>query len=420
MGILVVGLNHKTAPVEIREKLAFNDQTVPRALIELRNCMPGVETVILSTCNRVEIYAAASDAEERFDDISRFLADFHELNPDDFLPHLYRYTDRDAVRHLFSVSCSLDSMVVGEAEVLGQVKRAYMFALEEGVTGKVLNNLFQRAFGVAKNVRTSSSIGERKISVASVAVEFALKIFSDFSDKTVMIIGAGEMGELTLKHMVERGISALIVANRTYEKAVELADQYDGMAIKYESFAENMHRADVVICTSGAPHYILHPKQFPPLLRARRNRPMLLIDIAVPRDIHPDVENIDNVYLYNIDDLQRVVNENIEFREKELEQCSSLIETETDNFMGWLRTLDVDSMIVQFREALHDVRRDELTRALNKLPELGESEKQEIEYLTERIVNKILNQPTQFLKKEASRGAGYRYIDALKDLFGLK
>jgi glutamyl-tRNA reductase len=311
-------------------------------------------------------------------------------------------------------------MVVGEAEVLGQVKKAYMFSVEEGMTGKVLNNLFQRAFGVAKNVRTCSAIGERKVSVASIAVEFAQKVFSDFSDKTVMVIGAGEMAELTLKNMVDKGVRSVIVANRTYEKAVELARQYDGMAIKFESFEENMPRADVIISTSGAPHYIIFPKHFPHVLRARRNKPMLLIDIAVPRDIHPDVQDVENVYLYNIDDLQKIVNENISFREKELENCSALVEKEVDAFMEWMRTLDVNEVIIEFRDALHEIRQAELARSLNKLSGMNERDKQEVEYLTERIVNKILNEPTQALKNEACHGAGYKYVDALRALFRLK
>ncbi len=420
MNILTIGLNHKTAPVEVREKLAFSDQTMPRALIEFRERIPDVESAIISTCNRVEIYAAADEVEKRSDDITRFLSSFHRTDTDSFAPHLYHHLDRDAVRHLFTVACSLDSMVVGEAEVLGQVKKAYMFALEEGVTGKVLNNLFQRAFSVAKKVRTSSSIGTQKVSVASVAVEFAQKIFSDFSDKTVMIIGAGEMGELTSKHMVEKGISAVVVANRTYEKAAKLAYEYDGMAIKYESFVDSMHQADIIISTSGAPHHIIFPKHMPKVLRARRNKPLLLIDIAVPRDIHPDVEHIENVYLYNVDDLQKIVNENISFREKELEYCASIIDAETDDFMAWLRTLDVGDVIREFREELHKIRKSELERSLNKMAGLNEENKREIDYLTERIVNKILNQPMQVLKKESSQGAGFRYIEALKNLFGLK
>ncbi|MBI4832198.1 MAG: glutamyl-tRNA reductase [Candidatus Lindowbacteria bacterium] len=383
MGILVVGLNHKTAPVEVREKIA------------------------------------APEIEKRSGDIARFLSEFHQVETAKFASHLYHYYNRDAVRHLFTVGCSLDSMVVGEAEVLGQAKRAYMFALEEGVTGKVLNSLFQRAFGVAKNVRASSAIGERKVSIASVAVEFGQKIFSDFSDKTVMIIGAGEMGELTLKHLVDKGVNAVIVANRTYEKAVELARQYEGMAISFDAFVDNMHRADVVISTSGAPHYIIFPKHLPPVLRARRNKPILLIDIAVPRDIHPDVEDIDNVYLYNIDDLQKVVDENLSFREKELEHCSTIIEAETDKLMAYFETLDVAIVIKDFHEALHTIRKSELARSLNKMPNLNEKDKQEIEYLTERIVNKILNEPTQTLRKEAWQGTEYKYIEALKKLFGL-
>ncbi len=420
MDILVVGLNHKTAPVDIRETLAFDDQSVPRALIEFRERMPGAEVVILSTCNRVELYIASSEAEKLSDEVTRFLADFHSLNAESFAPHLYHHYDKDAVRHLFTVCSSLDSLVVGEAEILGQAKKAYMLALEEGVSGKALNALFQRAFGTAKNVRSKSSIGSGRVSIASVAVEFAQKIFTDFSDKTVMIIGAGEMGELTLKHMVESGISAVIVANRTYEKAVALADQYDGMAIKYESFTDSMHQADVIISTSGAPHYIIHPKDLPPVLKARRNRPMLLIDIAVPRDIHPDIDNVENAYLYNIDDLDRVVSENIGFREKELEHCAAIVDAETEEFTAWLRTLDRGSVIKGFHESLHEVRKAELVRSLNKMPDLDESSRREIEYLTERIVNKILNRPTQALKEEASRSDGYRLVDAIKQLFDLK
>ncbi len=420
MDILVVGLNHKTAPVEIRETLAFGERALPRALIDLKERVPGAELVILSTCNRVEIYLASARAEKLSDDVTRFLAEFHSLDPDSFVPHLYHYTNRDAVRHLFNVSCSLDSLVVGEAEILGQVKKAYMFSLEEGTSRKALNEMFQRAFGVAKKVRSSGSIGAGRVSIASVAVEFAQKIFSDFSDKTVMIIGAGEMGELALKHIVQSGISAVIVANRTYEKAVRLADEHDGMAIRYESFVDNMHNADVIITTSGAPHYIIHPKHMPQVLKARRNRPILLIDIAVPRDVHPDVDQIENAYLYNIDDLEKVVAENIAFREKELEQCAGMVEAETDNFMAWLKTHDLGDVIKGFRESLHEIRKAELARSLNKLSDLSESDRREIEYLTERIVNKILNRPTQALKEEASRGAGYRSVDAIKSLFGLK
>ncbi len=419
MNILVIGLNHKTAPIEVREKIAFHDKTLPRALLDLRDRIPDTELVILSTCNRVEIYLAASEMEDHMDAVVSFLSDFHAISRDAFLPHLYHHSDQDAVRHLFTVSCSLDSMVVGEAEILGQVKRAYMFSFEEGVSGKVLNNLFQKAFAVAKNVRTSSSIGARKVSVASVAVEFAQKIFKDFSDKTVMIIGTGEMGELTLEHMVGRGINSVMVANRTYEKAVALAGRYEGMAVKFETLTDNMHRADIIISTSGAPHYVIHAEHMPRVLKARRNKPVLLIDIAVPRDVHPDVEKIENVYLYNIDDLQNVVNENISFREKELEQCSAIIETETDDFTAWLNTLDIGDVISDFHRALHEIRKAELDRSLNKLPNLNGSDKEEIEYLTERIVNKILNQPTQVLKDEATRKAGYRYIEALKNLFGL-
>lgn len=420
MNILVVGLNHKTAPVDIRETLAFDDQSVPRALMEFRERVPHAEVVILSTCNRVEMYVASPETERLSDDITRFLADFHNLDPDSFVPHLYSHYDRDAVRHLFTVCSSLDSLVVGEAEILGQAKKAYMFALEEGVSGKVLNTLFQRAFRAAKNVRSGSSIGAGRVSIASVAVEFAQKIFTDFSDKTVMIIGAGEMGELTLKHMVESGISAVIVANRTYEKAVRLADENDGMAIKFEAFIDNMQRADVIISTSGAPHYIIHPRHLPPVLKARRNRPILLIDIAVPRDIHPDVDKIENAYLYNIDDLEKVVSENIDFREKELEVCAAIVDEEADEFTAWLRTLDTGSVIKGFREALHELRKVELSRSLNKMPDLDEDSRREIEYLTERIVNKILNQPTQALKEEASRSGGYKLVDAIKQLFDLK
>jgi len=419
MSVSVVGLSHKTAPVEVRERISFGDGVVPRALLEFRDKFPTVESLLLSTCNRVEIYTSSADEQMGPSPIAEFIGAFHNVPRDLFEPYLYHHEGRTAVRHLFFVTCGLDAMVVGEAEILGQVKRAYTVALDEGCTGKVLNSLFQKAFNVAKRLRSETRIGQKKVSVASVAADFAQRIFTDLSDKTVMIIGAGETAELTLHALSRNGAKTVIVANRTYGRAVELAESCGGRAVQFESCTEEMHRADIIISTSGAPHALVRAEQIPRVMEARDNRPILIIDLAVPRDVEPAVGDLDNVHLYDIDDLQSVVNENIGVRESEMDKCAELIDRQVERFMARLNKLDVGETIKALRERMFEVRGQELDRLLAGLPHVSGRDKEQIARLTERIINRILGAPTNALVKHAGRAEANRFIETARELFDL-
>ncbi len=421
MSVLVVGLNHKSAPVEVREKLAFNASGVSAALSQFSQKYQdkNAEIVILSTCNRVEIYVSSQDGAVTADDILSFLADFHKIELHTFSPYMYHYKDDRAVNHLFFVTASLDSMVLGESQILSQVKDAYTTAAMEEATGKILNQLFQQALNVAKIVHTRTSIGKGKVSISSVAVEFAEKIFQDFTGKIVLVVGAGEMCELLLKHLYEEGARTFIVANRTFERAQELANEYHGQAIKYELLGEQLANADIVISSTSAPHYVIHAEQVKDAIKHRRGNPMFLIDIAVPRDIEPEVANIDNVYLYNIDDLQSVVSQNIDERNKEVDNCRALIEEEVEHFMARLEEMKIEPAITHLRNHFHSVGKEELDRLRPKLKGLDNGDWEQVVYTMERTINKLLHHPAKVAKQEAKNGGGYRYVETIKKLFGI-
>lgn len=419
MNLHTIGLNHKSAPVEVREKLAFNASAIPIALSSLIQSFPSSEAVILSTCNRVEIYSASPDNSLDKEALIDFFSAFHGLPRERFSNHIYHYQNINAVRHLFFVTSSLDSMVVGESQILAQVKEAYMMAASSEATGNILNQLFQRALNVAKNIHTCTEISKGKVSISSVAVEFAIKIFRDFSDKTVFIIGAGEMCELVLKHLVERGAKAVMVTNRNYEKAKVLADEYEGEAIKYDLLRDHLFKADIIISSTAAPHYVIHPEQISDAIKARRGNPMLLIDIAVPRDINPEISKIDNVYLYDIDDLQTVVNKNMDQREKEFEKCQSIINKEVEAFMAWLEELKIGPAINQLRNHFHKIGEKELERLRPKLRNIAHDEWEHIVYSMQRTINKILHKPAKVGKEKAKNGGGYQYVETIKNLFGI-
>ncbi len=419
MNLHTVGLNHDSAPVEIREKLAFSASSVPIALSSFVQTFPTSEAVILSTCNRVEIYATSSDNSLNKETLLDFLSAFHDLPKEKFADHMYHYQDMDAVRHLFFVSSSLDSLVRGETQILSQVKEAYMTATSAETTGSILNQLFQRSLNVAKEVHTKTSIGKGKVSVSSVAVDLAIKIFKDFSDKTLFIIGAGEMCELVLKNLVERGAKTAIVANRNYDKAKTLAEQYDGKAINYENLQDYLPQADIIISSTAATHYVIHTEHIKNAIKVRRGNPMLLIDIAVPRDINPEIAKIDNVYLYNIDDLQTVVSSNIDDRESELGKCQAIINKEVDKFMAWFEELKIGPAIAQLRNHFHEIGEQELERLRPKLGEIAHEEWEHIVYSMQRTLNKILHEPAKVGKEKAKNGGGYQYVETIKHLFGI-
>jgi len=422
MSLVVVGLSHHTSSVELRERLAFTAQTLPGALLELRKRLDKAGVVILSTCNRVEVYAhhAAMPEKEVCQKIRAFLADWHHLAEEEFRAALYEQEGAEVVGHLFRVASSLDSMVVGETQILGQVHDAYLASQSEQAADKVIHSLFQKAFSVAKSVRSQSSIGEGKVSVSSVAVDLAVSIFMELANKTVMVVGSGEVGELTLKSLVSRGVRNVLVVNRSAERAKALADAYNGEAVAFADLQECLHRADIVLTSTAAPGFILHAPDFERALRLRSQEPVFVIDIAVPRDVDPASAELDNVYLYNVDDLEQVVNEHIVARRKEIEQCMAMVERSVEQFARWLYSLAADPTIASMAKELDTIRERELEKTLVALPDLTEKEREDVRYLTQRIVKNILQNPMTQLKQEIRHHDPHTVIHLVKRLFGLK
>jgi len=420
MNIIVVGLSHKTAPVEIRERVAFAPTAMERPLRELL-ALPAVsEGVIVSTCNRVEFYAASRDADGATAQLKRFLADYHGIPLEQLESHLYDYQAGEAIRHVFRVASSLDSMVIGEPQILGQIKTAYGYAAEHKTVGLILNRFLHKAFSVAKRVRTETDIASNAVSVSFAAVELARKIFGTLDGKTVMIIGAGEMCELAARHFVNNGVTQVLVTNRTFERAEKLAEEFGGRPVLFENFADHLHQVDIVMTSTGAPNFILGHKKVEEVIRQRKNKPMFFIDIAVPRDIDPKVNDIDNVYLYDVDDLQGVVQSNLKERQKEAKKAEAIIDLEIEQFHRWISSLEVVPTIVSLRKRLEDIRRGELEKTFATLKELGPKEKKSIEALTSAIINKVLHQPITILKQSQNDGAGENYVDAVRMLFDLE
>ena len=323
--IIVLGLSHHSAPVELRERFAFPATRIPAALELLRNENIAEEAVILSTCNRVEIYAATGlEPARAFNELKEFLIRLHAYR-DPLTDELYALNEPQSLQHLFRVACGLDSMVLGETEILGQLKQAYQLALQHGYTGSRLNKAFQRAFNVAKHVRTETNIQRGSVSVASVAVELAEKIFSSLADHEVMVVGAGDTSEKTARALLSRGARSIVVTNRTFERAAALAGELGGRAVKFDEWAKELERIDIVISSTAAPHHLLDRARLEPLMKLRRHRPLLLIDIAVPRDIDPEVNFLENVYLYNVDDLQSIANDYLKQRQEEIAKCEAII-----------------------------------------------------------------------------------------------
>jgi len=419
MNLHILGLNHDSAPVEVREKLAFSPSSVPIALSSFAQSFPSSETVILSTCNRVEIYATSPDNSLDKDALLDFFSAFHGLPKEEFSDHMYYHQGINAVRHLFFVASSLKSGVLGETQIISQVKEAYMTATTAETTGSIINQLFQRSLTVAKDVHTKTTIGKGNISVSTVAVDLAIKIFKDFSEKTIFIIGAGEMCELVLKHLVERGAKTAIVANRNYDKAKSLAAEYNGKAINYEKLEDYLHQADIIISSTASPHPVIHTEHIKNAIKARRGNPMLLIDIAFPRDIDPEIAKIDNVYLYDINDLNKVADSNAEERKKDIGKCVVIIDKEVAQYMAWVEELKIGPAISQLRNHFHEIGEQELERLRPKLGEIAHEEWEHIVYSMQRTLNKILHKPAKVGKEKAKNGGGFQYVETIKHLFGI-
>lgn len=419
MNIIVVGLSHKTAPVEIREKVSFPAERATEALNDLTARKGITEGVILSTCNRVEIIAISSHIQDGIETIKEFIAQYNELPREVLDNHLYSHTSEEAIKHIFRVASSLDSMVVGEPQILGQMKDAYQQALDHNVTGLILNKLFRKGFSVAKRVRTETNIASSAVSISYAAVELAKKIFGDLSDKRVLLIGAGEMCELAAKHFVNSGIMEVLVTNRTHERAVKLAAEFGGRSILFENLSLDLGEVDIILSSTGSPVHIISAAQVKEALKKRRNRPMFFIDIAVPRDIDPAINDLDNAYLYDIDDIQGVVETNKKEREKEAAAAEVIIGAEIEQFHKWLRTLDVTPTIVALREKLEEIKKGEIERLLNGQEDLSEKQRKAVISSVNAMINKILHMPTSNLKKMADTVEGDLYIDSTRKLFDL-
>ena len=421
MDILVVGLNHKTAPIELRERLHVPERDLPKALELLRGVPDLAEMMLLTTCNRVEVYGVSEgSAPTAADGIADALARYHGLDRALFAGSLYAHVAGEAIRHIFCVASSLDSLVIGEPQILGQVKSAYAVAQTQEATGIILNNLLEQAFHVAKRVRTETGIGTSPVSISSVAVDLARKIFGELAGRSVLILGAGEMAELALRHLVDDGVKSVLVANRSFDRAQALARQFCGKAITFEDFRQEMVGADIVISATSAPHLLLKREDLDAITLKRRHRPIFLIDISDPRNIDPACNDVDNVYLYNIDDLQAVVNANVKERRQEAERAAPIIEREVAVYLNWLRSLDVVPTIVSLRQRVEEIRQAELAKALGRLGNLTADQREAVAAMTQSMVNKILHQPMTELKRRATLQDGHLYTSVLRRLFGLE
>lgn len=419
MEILVVGLNHSTAPVEIRERITFPGNQEGQVTFSMSQA-PGVEeAIILSTCNRAEVIATSEQPELGLETIVETVGKIHGLAREEFQDYLYLLRGAQAVQHLFRVASSLDSMVLGEPQILGQVKEGYGLASKVNATGPILNRLLHRAFFTAKRVRNETGVGRAAVSVAYVAVELAKKILGELKKKHVLLIGAGEMAELAARHLATQVDGPIVVTNRTYENACTLANELRGAAIPMEELEEGLVKADVVITSTSSCDPIITARQMKTVLSKRRYRPVFLIDIAIPRDVHPDVNDVDGVYLYNIDDLQSVVEENVGERKQEALRGESIVAEEVLKFMRWMEALEATPTIIALKDKLEHIREGELQRLNGKLSGLGPEERAAVEALTRSIINKIAHDPIAFLKKTESRSKRNFYLDVAQRLFDL-
>jgi glutamyl-tRNA reductase len=418
MKLFLTGLNHRTAPVEVRERLAFEEQGLPAALGTLTKHPGMLEGMILSTCNRVEITVAAEENADA-DAVEHFLADAHSVEHSWMSPYLYRHDGPDAIRHLFRVASSLDSMIVGEPQILGQLKHAYATAKECGAISGFLDLVLTRAFNVAKRVRSETDIGQSAVSVSYAAIELAREIFGSLDGKRVLVVGAGKMSESAARHLRRAGVSEILVTNRTRERAIAMAEEFQGRVIDYESFSQCMPDVDIVIASSGAPNYIITREQMRAVIGKRKNRPMFLIDIAVPRNIEPQVNDLANVFLYDIDDLDRVVESNVKGRVEVAVEAEDIIREEVDRMVLRLKTREVTPTIVSLQEQLELWRTAEIERQRGKLGGLSEQQEEAIQAITRGLVNKIAHGPITELRRQAADPGGTHVMGVIRKLFRL-
>jgi len=418
-GIVLVGLNHRTAPVEVRERVAFANGRLEPSLRRLIAVAGVAEGAILSTCNRVEVVACGPDPAALGAALPGFLAGEHGVPEPALAGHLYTHGDREAVRHLFRVAASLDSMVVGEPQILGQMKEQYAAAAAAGASGQILHRCFHRSFSVAKRIRRETGIAERAVSIGSAAVELSRGIFDRLVDKRALLLGAGTMGELTARQLLAQGVGSVMVANRTFDRAIDVARALSAMPVPWDRLARYLPLADLVIAAASGEDFLLQRPAVEEAMRERRHRPMFLIDLAVPRALDPAVNQLDNVYLYDIDDLEGVVAQNRGARAREAVKAETIVDAEVEAFWRWFTSLDVVPTIVALRERVEAIRRREVERSLAALGPVDPRQRETIERLTQAIVNKVLHAPLTALRRHRADPAEAFYVEAVRRLFRL-
>jgi glutamyl-tRNA reductase len=417
--LLALGVSHKTAPLDLRERLSLTEGSAVGALRELTQAAGIHEAAAISTCNRTELYLIVSDPVEAESTALGVLTRQAEIRPTELLGHLYSLRSSEATRHLMRVTAGLDSMILGEAEIQGQVKRAYELALVEGVTGPLLNRLFHSALTAGGRVREETGVGEKGVSIPSVAVELARRALGDLADRRVLMVGAGETAELVARALVARGIDTVFVANRHYDRAIGLAQRFDGTAVRFEDLPLEMERADVVVSATNSPHHIVERDGLEAVMLERAGRPLLLIDIAVPRDIEPDCRELPGVSVYDIDDVQQIVERNAGGREAEATQAELIIQAELDRFEQWLAALEVVPTIAALRDRGDEIVRRVMAENEARWENLGEADRERMDAMAKAIASRLLHEPTVRMRRAAGSEDAYLYVSALRRLFGL-
>ncbi|MBU4319025.1 MAG: glutamyl-tRNA reductase [Proteobacteria bacterium] len=417
--ILIIGLNHKTAPVEIRECIAFSGEEAASGVEKLHKLHPVQEAMLISTCNRVEVLVTTDHSKETLSAVTAFLAEFKQIPMESFKDSLYVHAGDDAVRHIFRVAGSLDSMILGEPQILGQIKEAYRLSIAAKTSGVILNRLLHKTFSVAKRIRTETGIGDHAVSISFMAVELGRKIFSSLEGKAVLLIGAGEMAELAVEHLIRHKIGKLVVANRTLERGMELAKKFKGESVKFEEIPDCLETADIVVSSTGSKDYVLFADQVKKIMRNRKNKPIFFIDIAVPRDIDPEINKINNAYVYDIDDLKNVIQENLEDRKKEAVKAERIVDEAAIHFRKWLENLSVVPTIIELRNKIQTIARDELKKTAQSLNHLSDEDLTALDKMINAMTNKILHDPTMLLKSTESHWNKEAYLDLIHKLFNL-
>jgi glutamyl-tRNA reductase len=417
--LLALGVSHKTAPLDLRERLSLTEGRAVGALRELTEAGGIHEAAAISTCNRTELYLVVSDPVEAESTALGVLTRQAEIRPTELLGHLYSLRSGEAVRHLFRVTAGLDSMIVGEAEIQGQVKRAYELALVEGGTGPILNRLFRAALTAGGRAREETGISEKNVSIPSVAVDLARRTLGDLADRRVLVVGAGETAELLARALVSRGVTTVFVANRHYDRAIGLAERFGGNAVRFEELPEQLEQADIVVSATNSPHHIVERDELEHVMGVRGGRPLLLVDIAVPRDIEPACRDVAGVSLHDIDDVQQIVERNTSGRESEARRAERILDAEQDRFERWLASLEVVPTIAALRERGDEIVRRVLEENESRWEELGEADRERLSAMAKAIASRLLHEPTLRMKRSAGSDEAYLYVSALRELFGL-